>query len=93
MFTITFIPQPSFSKRLVDLAVINAMVVYFEQNAAMKSKYQAHKKFRVALIHALVEAYVENRESIVKGDDPATRLQGKRFPKRMNIHFEIFLYK
>lgn len=66
--------------RLVDLAVINAMVIYFEQNPDLKSKYQSHKKFRIALIHALVQSCVENREPVSKHDDPATRLQGKHFP-------------
>ena len=65
--------------RLIDLAAINAMVIYFNHNPALKPKYLT--KSSESLIHALVLPLLDSRASTsVETSDAAKHLQGKHFP-------------
>ena len=65
--------------RLIDLAAINAMVIYFNHNPALKAKYLT--KSSESLIHALVLPLLDSRASTsVETSDAAKHLQGKHFP-------------
>ena len=72
---------------MLELATINAMVIYFHQNEAFAKSRQLHKKFRIILSHQLIQPYLDgfaNNEMVVKsrGKTPqsdAVRLKGKHF--------------
>ena len=41
--------------RMLELCIINAMVLYFCANPDLAKKWQAHKLFRIQLVHELVQ--------------------------------------
>ena len=44
--------------RMVELAVINAMVIYFDIHKDFAKSRHPHKKFRINLSHQLVQPYL-----------------------------------
>ena len=44
--------------RLVELAIINAMVIYFDKHKDFVKSCHPHKKFRIILSHQLVQPYL-----------------------------------
>ena len=74
--------------RLFELSVINAMVIYFHNYPDLGRKSNAHKKFRIALIHQLVQTLLDVRANNGNGGNnrgrpsllpEASRLQAKHF--------------
>ena len=49
--------------RLIELCVVNAMIIYFHKNADIALKRQAHKYFREALAHELVQELLDAKEN------------------------------
>ena len=47
--------------RLVEMAIVNAMCVYFMKNPELAKKRSAHKKFRELLVHALVQPLLDRK--------------------------------
>ena len=71
--------------RLFELSVINAMVIHFHNNPDNSKKYQAHKKFRLELIHSMVQPLLNRRSSEIVWRSNSlnaveSRLIGKHFP-------------
>ena len=48
--------------RLIELSIVNAMVIHFHKNPDIASKQQAHKYFREALAHELVQELLDAKE-------------------------------
>ena len=74
--------------RVFELSVINAMILYHLNYPEKEAKYQSHKKFRLELVHQLVQPLLDVKaERNVYGtpgrcpDVNAARLQGKHFPE------------
>ena len=70
---------------MFELSIINAMVLYFTANPEFAKKHQSHKKFRVMLVHALVEPLLQKRNESTSGPGrqplcASPRLKGKHFP-------------
>ena len=82
--------------RMLELCIINAMVLYFSANPAFSKKRQAHKLFRIQLVHELVQPLLDKRTDPNEDQSPTPgrksnlddiRLKGKHFsetrhPKR-----------
>lgn len=82
--------------RLVELCIVNAMCLYFHANPEFAKQRQAHKKFRIMLVHALVQPLLDKRderESSKSSNTPIAqhprnkirvaddvRLRGKHYP-------------
>ena len=49
--------------RLIELCVVNAMVIYLHKNSDIASKRRAHKYFREALAHDLIQELLDAKEN------------------------------
>jgi len=76
--------------RMFKLAIINAMVLYFDQNESLAKKRSSHKHFRISLIHERVQPLFTQRADTTsplsvstpgrKAISTEKRLKGKHFP-------------
>ena len=76
--------------RMFELAIINAMVLYFDQNESLAKNRSSHKHFRISLIHELVHPLFTQRADTTsplsvstpgrKAISTEKRLKGKHFP-------------
>ena len=70
---------------MFEMNIINAMVLYFTGNPELAKKRQSHKKFRVMLVHELVEPLLQKRNESTSGPgrqplSASPRLKGKHCP-------------
>lgn len=77
--------------RLLELCIVNAMVLHFNANPEFAKKRQAHKLFRIQLVHELVQPLLNSRDDPnIDNHSPSvgrranldeSRLKGKHFPE------------
>ena len=79
---------------MLELCIINAMCLYFCKNPQLAKKRQAHKKFRLVLVHELVQPLLDVRDATLesrstpnykpnprsrRSESAANRLVGKHY--------------
>ena len=79
--------------RLIELCVVNAMVIYFHKNPSIALKRQAHKYFREALAHELVQELLDAKENLYNENaNVSAQCQSKELVRVRGKHFPVSQY-